>query len=154
MEIIPIESGPVFTIGYLVNDSTSNEALIIDIPYGSADRFIQLLSSKNSRLIAIIITHTHWDHTADVSKLYEQVNAPVYLFKDDEYRLLEPNKYSVFPLPFELESYAQSRYVNHNHIIKCGSLEIEVRHTPGHTEGGICLVEHNHRVVFTGVSVG
>ena len=38
----------------------------------------------------------------------------------------------------------------HGDIIKCGEMELEVRHTPGHTEGCISYVLHREKAVFTG----
>lgn len=150
MNIIPIESGPVFTIGYFVYDLSSAESIIIDTPMGSYNRFIELINKYNSKLTAIILTHSHWDHTADAKKLYQSTNAPVYIHKEDEYRILEPNSHTIFPLSQQLDSFSGCLHLSSGDKIKCGQLEFEVRHTPGHTEGGICLVEHNHGIVFTG----
>ncbi len=150
MNIIPVEAGPVFTIGYFVFDPSSADAIIIDTPLDSCNRFIELIDKYNAKLNAIILTHSHWDHTADLTKINKITKASVYIHKDDEYRILDPNNHTVFPLSQQLDSFSQSIYIAHRDKIKCGNLEFEVRHTPGHTEGGICLIEHNYGVIFAG----
>ena len=39
---------------------------------------------------------------------------------------------------------------SHNEKIKIGELELEVRHTPGHTEGCVSYVDHENKLIFTG----
>ncbi len=150
MQIVSIVAGPLDTNGYLVIDSETGTCAVVDTPLNSANTYMNLIKEKNLKLKYILLTHSHWDHTGDCSKLAENTNAEVLLNKNDEYRLSEPDKNTIFQLPFKLEPYANSINIDHNESINIGNIEFEVLHTPGHTEGSVCFVEHNHKVIFSG----
>lgn len=150
MQIIQIEAGPVATIGYLVLDSKSKSAVIIDAPLESTAYFDSVITEKELRVEAILLTHTHWDHIADCSKLAKLTKASVYVNSKDFHRLNDPMAHTIFPLPFNIEAVTEVNFVHDNDKIKVGSLEFEVLFTPGHTEGGVCFVEHNEGAVFAG----
>ena len=150
MEIIPVESGPFATNCYLVIDEVHKEGIIIDAPPECTDTLVALIEEREIKLLGIFLTHSHWDHIADASELRSRFNAPVYVHKDDEYRLIEPMRHTIIPIDFKFEFCKPDKYLIHKSIIKCGNLKFEVRHTPGHTEGGVCFVEHTKKVIFTG----
>lgn len=157
MEIIPFECGPLATNCYLVIDNISVEAglesapaIIIDAPPDSALQLIPVIENKKLKVEKIILTHTHWDHTLDTAELRRKTNASVFVHKEDEYRLLNPNETSIFKLPFTIEPVKPDGYLDHGMKFNCGSLEFEVVHTPGHTEGGVCLINYENKIAFTG----
>lgn len=150
MKIIPVESGIILTNGYLVIDETTNKAALIDAPQDSGDLLSEYLTVNNLKLEAIILTHSHWDHTADAPKIRRETGAGIYLHENDEYRLVDPKKYSVLILDFELESAKPDYYLNHNDSITVGNLKFEIMHTPGHTEGSVSVIMPDEKVVFTG----
>jgi hydroxyacylglutathione hydrolase len=153
MEIIPVESGPVDTIGYLVIDGETRSAVLIDTPYQSSVRIIRIIEDMRVELKAIMLTHTHWDHTADAAVIIDHTNADIYVHEADSYRLSDPQKYYVFSLPFKLEPVNNPKLIHHGEKLKFGNIEFDVVHTPGHTEGGVCFVEHNNKVIFAGDTI-
>ena len=157
MEIIPFECGPLATNCYLVIDdlfveanSESAPAIIIDAPPDAALHLLPVIEERKLKVEKIILTHTHWDHTLDTAELKRKTNAMVYVHKDDEFRLLNPNDNSIFKLPFTIEPVKPDGYLVSGMKINCGTLEFEILHTPGHTEGGICLINHENKAAFTG----
>jgi glyoxylase-like metal-dependent hydrolase (beta-lactamase superfamily II) len=153
MEIIPVESGPVDTIGYLVIDSGTRSAILIDTPYQSSVRILKFIKDMQVELKAILLTHTHWDHTADAAVINHHTNADVYVHEADAYRLSDPQKHTVFTLPFKLEPVTNPVIIQHGDSLAFGSLIFDVVHTPGHTEGGVCFLENNNKVIFTGDTI-
>jgi glyoxylase-like metal-dependent hydrolase (beta-lactamase superfamily II) len=150
MRIIPVETGPIATVGYLVIDESSKEAVIIDAPLDSSKYFAALIDENKIMVAAILLTHTHWDHTAECKKLIDLTGAKVYAHSSDIYRLIDPMNHTIFPLPFIIEPVLNPVPLKHLDIITAGSLEFKVIHTPGHTEGGVCFVESKQKVLFTG----
>ncbi|MBX3045330.1 MAG: MBL fold metallo-hydrolase [Candidatus Kapabacteria bacterium] len=150
MEIIQIEAGPVATIGYLVIDKKSRSAAIVDAPLESTTYFNSLIEERRLKIEAIFLTHTHWDHIADCAKLARLTKAPVYVHEDDLHRLTEPMNHTIIPLPFKIESVNEYVITKNKDKINIGNLVFEVLHTPGHTEGGVCYVEHSKGVIFAG----
>ncbi len=153
MTIIPIEAGPVATIGYLIFDKKSQKGAIIDAPLESTTYFYSLITEKKITIEAIILTHSHWDHIADTAKLQRLTGAKVYVHAYDKYRLDEPMNHTIIPLPFNIEAVLDYEVIHHKDIITIGNLNLHVVHTPGHTEGGICLIEHEHKTVFAGDTI-
>ena len=150
MKIISVVAGPLDTNGYLVFESETSKCAVVDTPLDSAEIYLSLINENNLNLEYILLTHSHWDHTGDCAKLASITNAKVLLNNLDEYRLSEPDKHAIFKLPFKLEPYTDSININHKEKIQIGNIEFEVLHTPGHTEGGVCFVEHKSKTVFSG----
>lgn len=150
MNIYSITSGPVDTNGFFVHDQTSNQAVIIDAPMGSTQWFLDMAQSLNANIVALLLTHSHWDHTADMPELKRITQAPLYLHPLDEYRLLDPNQYTGFRLPFTLEGTTADKHLTHGQTLEFGSMKFTVLHTPGHTEGGVCFYNQPNSCVIVG----
>lgn len=142
-------SGPVLTNGYLLYDDNKN-AVIIDAPMDIWDTFAPILSQEKLILRGLLLTHSHWDHIIDASKITAAMNIPTYIHQADSYRLEEPNLHTVFDLPFEIEPIYNSIYINEGDILNFGDIKLRVLHTPGHTEGGVCYVDDENKIIFTG----
>lgn len=152
MFVVTRECGPVLTNGYLLGDDNGN-AVIIDAPMGIWDLFEPIIKEKQLTLRAILLTHTHWDHTIDSYRITEQSNALVYVHSLDAFRLLEPNLHTVYKLPFKIQPVSNFIYVNDGDLLKFGEIKLRVIHTPGHTEGGVCYVDEENRLIFTGDTI-
>lgn len=150
MIIIPIESGPVETIGYLVYDTQTKDCLIIDIPLESTNRFIDHITQLQLNPKAILLTHSHWDHSAEAPELRRRLHTEIYLHQADEYRTIEPMRHKIWQLPFDLEPFKPDKYLFDNTSLKFGSLECRCLHTPGHTEGGMCFLFKSENALFSG----
>jgi glyoxylase-like metal-dependent hydrolase (beta-lactamase superfamily II) len=150
LTIFPIEAGPVATFGYLVADTAAGAGVVIDVPLGSAEFFIETARRENVTIQAIWLTHSHWDHTADAPVLKRATNAPVWVHQADEYRMLEPNKYIGFPIGVEFEAMKADHYFTPGDQLLCGAWSFELRSTPGHTEGGVCFIDHTRKIALVG----
>lgn len=144
------ECGPVATMTYLVANESAGTAFVIDAPSESVDVLLAVCADKEVRITDILLTHTHWDHTADCATLVEKTGAAVTVHADDAYRLDKPMDHTIWPLPFTIESVTPDHIVAHGDRIKVSGLELEVLHTPGHTEGGICFLDEENERVFAG----
>ena len=150
LAVIPVESGPVATVGYLVLDKNAGKAVVVDVPQGSADTFIALAEEHGVAIEAVWLTHSHWDHMADAAGLVQRTKAGVFIHRDDEYRLFDPMKHSIWPLPFSIEPVLATGYFHDGDTISVGEWSFEVLHTPGHTEGGVCIVDKKHNIALVG----
>ncbi|HYF03496.1 MAG TPA: MBL fold metallo-hydrolase [Patescibacteria group bacterium] len=150
MKIYPLEAGPVATYGYLITDSETKKAVLVDTPKDCAEPFLQLLKDENLELERILLTHSHWDHTADAAEMQRRTGAPIYLHKDDEYRATDPGKYLGWKLPFEIEAISIDEFLKEGDTIECGRWKFDVIHTPGHTEGGVCFIDHAMKIALVG----
>ncbi|MCO6466070.1 MAG: MBL fold metallo-hydrolase [Bradyrhizobiaceae bacterium] len=144
------ECGPVATNAYLVVNTAIHLAFVVDVPKDSASIIIDAAQAAGCKLTDIILTHSHWDHTADCSELVARTGARVSIHSQDAYRLLEPMRHTVWPLPFTIHAVVPDILLEHNTEITAAGVRLRVLHTPGHTEGGVCLVDALHERVFVG----
>ena len=150
MKILQITAGPISTNAYLVIGNDEKEAILIDTPPESSEEFMRLVEENNLEIRAITLTHSHWDHAADCGVLHDLLKAPVYIHKDDEYRLIDPMKHTIFPLPFEILPHKAEKYLEENKKINFGGSSLNIIHTPGHTEGSVCLIDNESKIIFGG----
>jgi hydroxyacylglutathione hydrolase len=135
-EIIPV--GRLQCNCSVIGDESTREGLVID-PGDDIEEVLTLVRKHNLKVKQIVITHAHIDHVGGAMKLRAATGAAILLNQND-YALLkmldaQAAWIGVAP-PGKVEidhSVAQAD------SIKTGSLSADVIHTPGHTEGSICL---------------
>lgn len=147
------ECGPVATMSYLVCDPTSAGAYVVDTPYGCTEPVLVEAKRQGCTITDILLTHTHWDHTADCAALAAATGARVVVHIADQHRLTDPMAHTIWPLPFTIPPVLNTATVDGSSgIIEVGGGQAPLRfiHTPGHTEGGICFVDDASRYCFAG----
>ena len=128
LKITVKELGIYFVNCYLIHEESSKSCVAID-PGGNANKVIAFLEENGLTLEAILLTHGHFDHVGAVKDLFEQTQCKVYIHTDD---LLLPEKFTAGPL-FYTHEYGEGD------VLEMAGLTIHVMHTPGHTEGSVCL---------------
>ena len=135
-EILPV--GPLQCNCSVVGDEVSREAIVID-PGDDIGDVLALVRKHNLTVKQIVITHAHIDHVGGAMKLRQATGAPILLNQND-YALLKMLDVQAawlgMPAPGEVEI---DHSLSAGDSIKAGSLTANVLHTPGHTEGSICL---------------
>ena len=135
-EILPV--GPLQCNCSIIGDETTREAMVIDPGDDIAD-VLAIISKHNLQVKQIVITHAHIDHVGGAMKLRAATGAPILLNYND-YTLLK-----MLDLQAAWIGMASPGKVEIDHSIaesdkvQAGSLVATVLHTPGHTEGSICL---------------
>ena len=121
-----------------------DKAIVID-PAGKADKVISLLGDK--KLLAVLLTHGHFDHIKAVDDLYKKYECPVYIHEEDENLSRDPRQGTVFNIPNSAHISCPVVHLNQGKL-KIDDFEFEVIFTPGHSKGSVCYVIENH--IFTG----
>jgi hydroxyacylglutathione hydrolase len=135
-EILPV--GPLQCNCSIIGDETTHEAMVID-PGDNIDDVLVLVRKHNLQVRQIVVTHAHIDHVGGAMKLRALTGAPILLNQND-YALLkildiQATWIGVAP-PGKVEI---DRSVSSGETVSAGSHTAQVLHTPGHTEGSICL---------------
>lgn len=151
MHIEGFTSGPVATNSFLMWDDEKN-GLIIDAPPESFAEVAEAIEREGITPGALVLTHTHWDHTADVNAFKERFREGliVYVHPDDEYRLKDPMQYLLWPIPLQMEPFVPDRHLHHGDTLELGAMCFDIIHAPGHSEGSICLYDGRHSLLFGG----
>jgi len=145
MKFIHMITGPVKVNTFIIHDG--NRAAIID-PGGNLKRIVLELESNRLTLEKILLTHGHYDHIGAVAGLKEMFHAQTYIHSADE-EMLHNNKknLSAFTADKVEPSYADVLIADGD-VIDCAGTQLQVLHTPGHTQGCVCFKAENE--IFTG----
>ena len=135
-EILPV--GPLQCNCSLIGDETTREAMVID-PGDDIEDIQALLKKHNLQVKQIVITHAHIDHVGGAMKLRAATGAPILLNQNDHALLQMLDVQAAWigvATPGKVEI---DRSVTTGETVAAGSLTANILHTPGHTEGSICL---------------
>lgn len=122
--------------GYLVVGE--EKALIIDTMNGYED--VKAIARTVTELpLMVVNTHAHWDHV--LGNIYFE---EVYIHPDDLELLKKSMKNHGLP---------KVRSLLDGDVIQLGGIDLEVFHIPGHTPGGVCLLNRRDRILFSGDSI-
>ena len=122
----------------IIGDPLTREAIVVD-PGDEVTRILDLLGRRRLTVKAIVSTHAHIDHVGGLSKLHQYTGAPVLMHRDDLplYQAMEMQASFLGVLPPDLTEVDQ--LLKEGDILRWGSLEAQVIHTPGHTPGSVSL---------------
>lgn len=139
--------GPVGTNVHLLADARTREAIAIDTAIPSVAWIAGELAARDWTLKLIVSTHGHWDHVGDNAAVSEQTGAPVAVHALDADRLRDPQPmWAPFPIPPSVPAVELAE----GGEVRFGSIRLEVLHTPGHTEGSVCLLDRDAGVLLSG----
>lgn len=149
MIIQPFATGYFSTNAYVVACPETHIAAIIDPAEGSTPLITSYLAKHELRPEKILITHSHWDHIADVAKLKAEYRIPVFIHPEDAQNLEQPGSDGL-PLWISIPGVKPDHYLHEGDIISIGNLKLKVIHTPGHTPGGVCFYCPKENILFSG----
>lgn len=133
-----IVAGPIQTNAYLVIDEATGKALIVDAPPDSAHALLAAAVDAGATIELIVLTHHHWDHIADATRLTESTGAPVAAHPAAVAYLERPRQPS-FPLSEPIPALTPQRLLADGDIVAVGEEHFQVIHTPGHAPDQISL---------------
>jgi hydroxyacylglutathione hydrolase len=138
---------------YIYYDENSKEGIIID-PGAHFDEekksITDFISSNKIIIKSIINTHGHIDHVLGNKWAKDVFNVPLYINFEDEWLLKNaPQQGAMFGIQIE-DSPEPDFNLTENDEIKFGNCVLKVIQTPGHSPGGICLVDYENKKVFVG----
>ena len=151
LEIITLTLGPVQTNAYLVADSDTRDAAVID-PAWDGKLILSEAQNRGWRIAQLWYTHAHFDHIGGAAAIADAPEGPLPLVA------LHPNDHVLWRaggggalFGFEIDPGPEPTIdFYQGQILKLGNVEIEVRFTPGHTSGHCVLYVASEKLCFCG----
>ncbi len=149
MRITNLPSGALQANTYLAVDEKTNEGFIVD-PGGYNKVLTKEVRNNDVNIKYIILTHGHSDHICGVNEhKAEFPDAKIVAYKDEEAMLENPNlnQSPGFGVPYSTKA---DILVSDGDELKVGDVTLKFIHTPGHTEGGMCIYVKEAKALFSG----
>jgi glyoxylase-like metal-dependent hydrolase (beta-lactamase superfamily II) len=135
-EVFPV--GPLQCNCSLIGDPATREAIVID-PGDDIERVIAALDKHKLTVKQIVITHAHIDHVGGATKLKKLTGAPILMNQNDAALLKMLDVQATWVGMKPPGAVTIDSGLNNGDQITAGELSGNVIHTPGHTEGSVCI---------------
>ena len=146
-EILPV--GPLHCNCSVIGDEATHEALVID-PGDDIEDVLGLIQKHNLKVKQIVITHAHIDHVGGAMKLRAATGAPILLNQND-YALLKMLDVQAAWIGVKNPGKVDiDQSIGQADTVQAGCLKADVIHTPGHTEGSVCMFFPAERMLIAG----
>jgi hydroxyacylglutathione hydrolase len=150
LEIVTFTLGPAMTNAYLVADSETKEAAVID-PAWDGHSILTEAIKRGWRIAHLWYTHAHFDHIGGAAAIADALNPPPLVALHPADHALWRSEGGAPFFGFKIDPGPEPTIdLQHGQILKLGSIEFEVRHTPGHTPGMCILYVASEGVCFCG----
>ena len=146
MERLQRVVGPLATNVHVLADPRSREAIAIDTATPCLAWITDELAARDWTLKLIVSSHGHWDHIGDNAAVAQHTRADVGAHPLDHDRLIHPSTNAPFDIPPSVPAVDLAE----GGEVRFGSIRLRVLHTPGHTEGSVCLYEPDEGLLFSG----
>jgi len=138
MHIWTTSAPPFYKNGYVVACERTREAIVID-PGDDVAEQLAVVKRESVSVTMILLTHAHLDHVTGVGAAKTALGVDVWLHRDDlllyEHAADQGRMFGLHvakqPAPDHSYTVGQS--------LTFGDYVVDVRHTPGHCQGGVCL---------------
>lgn len=135
-EILPV--GPLQCNCSIVGDDEGREGIVID-PGDDIDDIVAVVRKHGLKIKQIIITHAHIDHVGGAMKLRALTGAPILMNQNDHALLKMMDVQAMWIGVTDPGKIEIDQPVVQSDVVGVGALMAQVLHTPGHTEGSVCL---------------
>ncbi len=150
MEMAIFEMPPLGTNAYLLLPPGSREAVLVDAPPEVWATVEPQLKKLGRKLTAVLLTHGHWDHTADAA-VCRAAGAAIYAHPADREWIENPMLQADFMMPgLEIKPAKIDHIVKAGETLQVAGLTFEVRHVPGHAPGNVLFYHKATKSAFVG----
>src|SRR5437868_8409701 len=146
-EIFPV--GALHCNCSVIADENTLEAMVID-PGDEIERVLEIVRRHSLTVKQIVVTHAHIDHVGGANKLKKATGAPILMNQNDHALLKMLDIQAAWigvPPP---GAVAIDSSIGDGDKVRAGALEARVLHTPGHSEGSVCLYFEPQKKLIAG----
>ncbi len=140
--------GEVGTNCYFAINEDTKEMLVID-PGDAAGMLAGKIREGGLKPQAVLLTHGHFDHAMAAEELAGMFGIKIYAHEAEKETLEQP-RLNVSAMLGRRDAYHADVFLKDGETLSLAGMELEVLHTPGHTEGGCCYYLEKEKVLFSG----
>lgn len=133
----------------LLGDEATGEAMVID-PGDNIPYILERLAAHRLTLKQIVVTHAHIDHVGGALRLKKATGAPILLNESDLPLLKMMDVQATWLGVAAPEVAAPDENAREGLVVGIANHKAKVLHTPGHTQGSICLHFAPEKLLFAG----
>jgi hydroxyacylglutathione hydrolase len=152
LNIHKIVTKPLDTNAYLIISEKTKKAIVVDPGFESFDRIMALVKNEEAEIHGIYLTHSHFDHIADVARFQRELDLKVFVHEEDAKNVEEPGSDGIFSAP-DLEGAKVSGFLKDGEEVVFGDLSFRVIHTPGHSPGSVLFYFEEKKVLISGDTI-
>ncbi len=137
--LVRLTVGPFQSNCYIVGPTSGRSLIVID-PGDEPDRIQGAIDATGGELAAIVLTHAHLDHVGAVAAIKRRWDVPIWLHAAGLPLYEQAAEHAAaFGLTVEQPPTPERELVP-GELFVVDNLELEIRHTPGHSPGSVTLV--------------
>ncbi|MFA7362029.1 MAG: MBL fold metallo-hydrolase [Candidatus Kapaibacterium sp.] len=153
MKIKTFTVNPFQMNSYIYYCEHTLEGVLIDPGYHSnheKEMFLKYIHDNKINIKYILLTHGHVDHVLGNGFATKVLGVDSFIHKDDQF-LYDNAKAQgeIYGIQFE-NLPVVNNFITEETIIKIGNNVLNFIHTPGHSPGGVCIIDDKEKVVFCG----
>lgn len=154
IKIKSITLGAFSTNAYLVGDTETNNAILID-PVDNAPALLNMAEEEGWTIKLVIATHAHLDHVMASQAIKDATQAPFYIHEECVTWLKQiPEQAKMFGMGDVPPAAKPDRLLTtESETIELDSIKLETLYTPGHAPGHLSLYMRDHKILFSGDSL-
>ena len=139
MLIISQELPPIGTNAIALINTARSECIVIDAPQEAYNWAIKIARDHECEIVALILTHGHWDHIIDAHK-FSTAGIQTFGHREDSQMFADPTIMMNYALPeIELLPVEINQWVQHGQHLDILGVQMEILHVPGHCPGNILV---------------
>jgi glyoxylase-like metal-dependent hydrolase (beta-lactamase superfamily II) len=133
------ELPPIGTNAFALIEPALKQCVIIDAPAEAYDWAVRVADAHGCQIVALILTHGHWDHILDGHR-FAEAGVPTYGHADDRELFAAPSKMASYAIPgLELKAVPIQHWIRGGDSLALLGTQMEIRHVPGHCPGNVLI---------------
>ena len=128
----------------------TGKAAVVD-PGGDLDYILQIAKDSAVEIEKVLLTHAHVDHAGGAGELAKRLKVPIEGPQEEDLFWIQglAMQSTMFGMP-SATSFTPDRWLHDGDTVRVGNLELEVRHTPGHTPGHVIFFHRPSKLALVG----
>lgn len=144
--------GPIMVNCYVIKDADTGKGVVID-PGGNPQDIQDYIRQQHIAIDYVLNTHGHGDHIGANDAICNATDAKLLIHQADADMLTDTRRNLSIYMGFSALSRPADGFLVEGQVIQFGHCELEIIHTPGHSPGGVCLLDRQDQVLFSGDSL-